>query len=119
MHDIKAIVANPAAFDAGLARRGFAAQSSVLVALDEKRRSVMVSLQEAQSRRNALSKEIGMAMGKKDVALADKLKAEVAALKDQITSGEESERALTKELNDALSVIPNIPLPEAVSYTHL
>ncbi len=112
MHDIKAIVANPAAFDAGLARRGLAAQSSVLVALDEKRRLVMTGLQDAQSRRNALSKEIGMAMGKKDVALADKLKAEVATLKDQITSGEESERALTKELNDALSVIPNIPLPE-------
>ncbi|HEY5363363.1 MAG TPA: serine--tRNA ligase [Aestuariivirga sp.] len=112
MHDIKAIVANPAAFDAGLARRGLAAQSSVLVALDEKRRSVMASLQEAQGRRNALSKEIGAAMGKKDVALADKLKAEVAALKDAIASGEESERDLTKELNDALSVIPNIPLPE-------
>ena len=112
MHDIKAIVANPAAFDAGLARRGLPAQSSVLVALDEKRRSVMANLQDAQSRRNSLSKEIGAAMGKKDVALAEKLKAEVATLKDQITSGEENERALTKELNDALSVIPNIPLPE-------
>ena len=112
MHDIKAIIANPAAFDAGLARRRLAAESSVLVALDEKRRLVMTGLQDAQSRRNALSKEIGTAMGKKDVALADKLKAEVATLKDQITSGEESERALTKELNDALSVIPNIPLPE-------
>ena len=112
MHDIKAIVANPTAFDAGLARRGLPAQSSALVALDEKRRGVMASLQEAQSRRNALSKEIGMAMGKKDVALADKLKAEVATLKDQIIGGEEAERALTKELNDALSVIPNIPLPE-------
>ncbi|MDP8997430.1 MAG: serine--tRNA ligase [Pseudomonadota bacterium] len=112
MHDIKAIVANPAAFDAGLARRGLPAQSSALVALDEKRRGVMSGLQEAQSRRNALSKEIGMAMGKKDVVLADKLKTEVAALKDQINAGEEAERALTKELTDALSVIPNIPLPE-------
>ena len=112
MHDIKAIVANPTAFDAGLARRGLPAQSSALVALDEKRRGVMASLQEAQSRRNALSKEIGMAMGKKDVALADKLKAEVATLKDQIIGGEEAERALTKELTDALSVIPNIPLAE-------
>jgi seryl-tRNA synthetase len=112
MHDIKAIVANPTAFDAGLARRGLPAQSSALVALDEKRRSVMANLQEAQSRRNALSKEIGMAMGKKDVALADKLKAEVATLKDQIIGGEEAERALTKELTDALSVIPNIPLAE-------
>ncbi len=110
MHDIKAIIANPSAFDAGLARRGLVPLAAALVAIDEKRRAVMSGLQEAQSRRNALSKEIGMAMGKKDVALADKLKAEVASLKDAISSGEENERALTKELNDALAVIPNIPL---------
>ena len=111
MHDIKTIRENPAAFDEGLARRGLAAQSAALIILDEKRRAQMASLQEAQGRRNALSKEIGAAMGKKDMALADKLKAEVASLKDQITSGEEQERVLGKELQDALSVIPNIPLP--------
>ena len=111
MHDIKAIVANPATFDAGLARRGLSAQSSLLVAIDEKRRMVMASLQEAQGRRNSLSKDIGMAIGKKDLALAEKLKSEVASLKDQIAAGEESERVLTKELNDALSVLPNTPLP--------
>ena len=111
MHDIKAIRDNPAAFDAGLARRGLPAQSAALIAMDEKRRAQINALQEAQSRRNALSKEIGAAMGKKDVALADKLKTEVASLKDQISAGEEQERLLNKELADALSVIPNIPLP--------
>ncbi|MBG1231401.1 serine--tRNA ligase [Aestuariivirga litoralis] len=111
MHDIKAIRENPAAFDAGLARRGLGAQAASLVGLDEKRRAQLQALQEAQSRRNALSKEIGAAMGKKDQALADKLKAEVASLKDQISAGEEQERVLGKELTDALSVIPNIPLP--------
>ena len=111
MHDIKAIRENPTAFDAGLARRGLAAQASSLLALDEKRRAQMASLQEAQSRRNVLSKEIGAAMSKKDVALADQLKVEVAALKDQIAAGEAQERSLGKELQDALAVIPNIPLP--------
>ena len=110
MHDIKAIRDNPAAFDAGLARRGLAPLSASLLALDEQKRETMQKLQDAQSRRNALSKEIGMAMGKKDVALADKLKAEVAGLKDAITQGEEQERVQTKALNDALAVIPNIPL---------
>jgi len=112
MHDIKAIRDNPATFDAGLARRGLAAQSAGLIALDEKRRAQMAALQEAQSRRNTLSKEIGAAMGKKDAALAEKLKAEVATLKDRISSDEELERNLNKELADALSVIPNIPLDE-------
>ena len=110
MHDIKAIRDNPAAFDAGLARRGLEPLSASLLALDEQKRETMQKLQDAQSRRNSLSKEIGMAMGKKDVALADKLKAEVAGLKDAIMQGEEQERVQTKALNDALAVIPNIPL---------
>jgi seryl-tRNA synthetase len=110
MHDIKAIRDNPQAFDAGLDRRGLAPLSASLLALDENKRDTMQKLQDAQSRRNALSKEIGMAMGKKDVALADRLKAEVAGLKDAISAGEEQERAQTKALNDALAVIPNIPL---------
>jgi seryl-tRNA synthetase len=110
MHDIKAIRDNPTAFDAGLARRGLSPLSISLLAIDEQKRATMQSLQDAQSRRNALSKEIGAAMGKKDVALADKLKAEVVGLKDAITAGEEKERVLTKQLNDALAVIPNIPM---------
>jgi seryl-tRNA synthetase len=112
MHDIKAIRENPAAFDAGLARRGLAGLSVSLLAIDEQKRATMQALQDAQSRRNALSKEIGAAMGKKDVALADKLKAEVAGLKDAITAGEEQERVLTKQLQDALAVIPNLPMAD-------
>jgi seryl-tRNA synthetase len=112
MHDIKAIRENPTAFDVGLARRGLAGLSASLLAIDEQKRATMQSLQDAQSRRNALSKEIGAAMGKKDSALADKLKAEVAGLKDAIAAGEEQERVLTAQLLDAMAVIPNIPLAE-------
>ncbi len=112
MHDIKAIRENPDAFDAGLARRGLAPLSASLLSIDEQKRETMQKLQDAQSRRNALSKDIGAAMGKKDVALADKLKAEVAGLKDVITDGEEQERVLTKQLNDALAVIPNLPMAD-------
>jgi seryl-tRNA synthetase len=112
MHDIKAIRDNPAAFDAGLARRGLEPLAASLMAIDEQKRDTMQKLQDAQSRRNALSKEIGAAMGKKDVALADKLKAEVAGLKDFITAGEEQERVLTKQLLDALAVIPNLPMAD-------
>lgn len=112
MHDIKAIRENPAAFDAGLARRGLAPLSAALLKIDEQKRATMQTLQDAQSRRNALSKEIGAAMGKKDMALADKLKAEVAALKDAITAGEEQERLLTSQLFDQMAVIPNIPMAD-------
>jgi len=45
----------------------------------EKRRTQMASLQEAQSRRNALSERYGQAMAKKDLDLAEKLKFDVSS----------------------------------------
>jgi seryl-tRNA synthetase len=110
--DIKWIRDNPEAFDAGLKRRGLAPMSAGLIAIDEKRRAHVTSLQEMQSRRNAASKEIGKAMGAKDTALADKLKAEVSTLKDALQAGEDEERRINAELNEALSGIPNLPLED-------
>ncbi|WP_288429918.1 serine--tRNA ligase [uncultured Agrobacterium sp.] len=112
MHDIKWIRENPEAFDAGLARRNVEPQSASLIALDEKRRSVIQTLQDMQSRRNAASKEIGAAMAQKNAELAEKLKAEVADIKDSMPKLEEEDRQVTSELNDALSRIPNIPLDD-------
>ena len=112
MHDIKAIRDNPEAFDAGLARRGLAAMSSGLIAIDQSKRDCQSRLQDAQNRRNGLSKDIGAAMKSGDKDRAEALKADVAALKSAITEGEEEERQLTAKLHDQLSAIPNIPLDE-------
>ncbi len=112
MHDIKWIRENPEAFDAALARRGAEPAASSLIALDEKRRSVIQSLQDMQSRRNAASKEIGAAMAQKNMELADRLKAEVADLKESMPRAEEEDRRFTAELNDALSRLPNIPFED-------
>ena len=81
MHDIKSIRDNPAAFDAGLKRRGLAPLSASLLAIDEKRRAAILASEQAQARRNAASKEIGDAKKAKDEARASKLMAEVAELK--------------------------------------
>ncbi len=112
MHDIKAIRDNPQVFDAGLARRGLAAMSSGLIAIDQAKRDCQSRLQEAQNRRNGLSKDIGTAMKAGDKDRAEALKAEVAALKSAITDGEEEERLLTAQLHDQLAAIPNIPFDE-------
>jgi seryl-tRNA synthetase len=109
MLDIKWIRDNPAALDAALARRGAEPLAAGLIALDEQRRTVIQKAQELQSRRNAASKEIGIAMGQKNSELAEKLKAEVAAIKIDLPATEDYERQLTAELNDQLSRIPNIP----------
>src|SRR5690606_15220745 len=95
-----------------LAKRGASPLAQALIDLDEKRRSVIQKAQDMQSRRNAASKEIGAAMAAKNSELADRPKAEVSAIKDQLPAAEEEERQVTAELNDALSRIPNIPLDD-------
>ncbi|MCE6073614.1 serine--tRNA ligase [Agrobacterium vitis] len=112
MLDIKWIRENPELLDQALAKRGAEPLSQSLITLDEQRRAVVQSMQDMQSRRNSASKEIGAAMAQKDMALAEKLKAEVASLKDTLPAAEEDERRLSAELTDALSRIPNIPLDD-------
>ncbi|MCU4182420.1 serine--tRNA ligase [Bosea sp. BH3] len=112
MYDIRWIRENAAAFDKGLARRGLEPLSSSLLALDDTRRSAIAKAQATQERRNALSKEIGKAMGAKDVALAEKLKAEVAALKEEQPALEAQEKAAKDALDETLAAIPNVPFDD-------
>jgi seryl-tRNA synthetase len=107
MHDIRAIRDDPAAFDAALARRALPAQGEWLVALDERRRRTTAAAQDAQTRRNDLSKQIGQAKAQKDEGRATALMAEVADLKARLPQLEEEERAIGAELDAALAAIPN------------
>lgn len=109
MFDIKWIRANAEAFDAAVSRRkGVSVRSSDLLAIDDRRRDIIARLNEAQEKRNALSKQIGQAKAQKDEAKAADLMAEVASLKEFIPQGEADERKVEAELRDALSVIPNL-----------
>ncbi|OJF89947.1 serine--tRNA ligase [Pararhizobium antarcticum] len=112
MLDIRWIRDNAEALDAALAKRSAEPLAASLIALDERRRSLVQALQDMQSRRNAASKEIGAAMAAKDGALAESLKAEVAELKTAMTTVEDDSRKADAELADALSRIPNIPLED-------
>jgi seryl-tRNA synthetase len=113
MHDIKWIRENPEGFDRALARRGLPAQSAALVALDEKRRHAILKAEQTQARRNAASKEIGAAKKSKDEVAAQKLMAEVAALKDALPALEAEEKKYSAELDTMLASIPNLPSDEA------
>ncbi len=109
MFDIKWIRANAEAFDAAISRRkNVSVRSSDLLAIDDRRREIIVRLNEAQEKRNTLSKQIGQAKAQKDEAKAAELMAEVARLKDFIPTGEAEERAVEAELRAALSVLPNL-----------
>ena len=109
MHDIAFIRANPAAFDAALARRGLEPQADRIVALDAKKREAATRVQQAQSRRNEASKAIGQAMGQGDEEKAEALKAEVAEIKASMPEWEEAENAAGEELKDLLAILPNLP----------
>lgn len=109
MHDIRLIRENPEGFDAALARRGLGPVAKALIALDEERRAATTAVQVAQSRRNEASKLIGAAMGKGDKEGAEALKAEVAALKDQMPALEARADELAGKLKELLEVIPNLP----------
>ena len=110
MLDIKWIRENPEALDKALQSRGAGAQAAELIAADEKRRSLVQSLQDMQSRRNAASKEIGQALGKGDKDRAEALKAEVAELKSKMQEAEEGPRQADAALDDMLMRLPNLPL---------
>ncbi len=109
MYDIKWIREHPEDFDRGLTRRGLEKLSAKLIALDEKRRAAITKFEQAQARRNLASKEIGDAKKKKDETGAQKLMAEVAALKTDMPALEAEQKKLGDELDKELAQIPNAP----------
>ncbi|MCH8091426.1 MAG: serine--tRNA ligase [Proteobacteria bacterium] len=118
MFDIKWIRDNPREFDAGLTRRGLAPQAAEIVALDAERRKAVTAAQDIQSRRNALSKEIGAAKSKGDDAAG--LIEKVASEKQLQAAAERQAASLSKELDDVLSGIPNLAdsdVPDGVDDT--
>jgi seryl-tRNA synthetase len=112
MYDIKWIREHPDVFDRGLERRGLEPLSGRLLQLDERRRALILKLEQAQARRNAASKEIGEAKKTKDEARASKLMAEVGELKTSIPAMEAEEKEASAALDNELAQIPNTPLDE-------
>ncbi|NRB01630.1 MAG: serine--tRNA ligase [Rhodobacteraceae bacterium] len=109
MHDIRAIRENPTAFDAALARRGDAASSSDILAIDEARRAKILAAETAQADQNKASKEVGAAKGRGDEAEFERLRALVAEKKAEVAQMREEANALDAQLTDALARIANLP----------
>ncbi len=114
MLDLKLIRDNPEILKKALVDRGQPKDEvetllSRIQSLDAERRQTITTLQEAQARRNQISKEVGKAKAAKDEAQAQKLIAEIGDLKDTIASGEAREKEISAELDDILAGIPNIP----------
>ncbi|MEE2930873.1 MAG: serine--tRNA ligase [Pseudomonadota bacterium] len=114
MFDIRAIRENPDAFRAAFERKqkGLGEVVSHMLDHDAAVRKAVSDKQEAESARNAKSKEIGKAKASGDETLFNQLRAEVAEAKDVIEAAGEQETAAREELDKLLLGTPNIPLPE-------
>lgn len=107
MHDIKWIREEPAAFDKAMTRRNLPPASEQILKIDSQRRAAQTAMQEAQARRNELSKQVGEI--KRTGGNADALMQEVAGLKDRMTELETQEKELGIQLDAFLSGLPNRP----------
>ena len=114
MFDIRAIRDNPDAFRAAFERKqkGLGDVVSSMLAFDEQVRKAVSDKQDAESARNAKSKQIGQAKASGDEALFEKLRAEVADAKSVIEAAGEQESAARAELDTLLLGTPNIPMPD-------
>ncbi|HJX57882.1 MAG TPA: serine--tRNA ligase, partial [Thiobacillus sp.] len=107
MLDIQLLRKDAALVAERLAARGFAFDAARFDALEAERKTIQTRTQDAQNRRNTLSKQIGMLKGKGEDTTA--VMAEVAGLGDELKQMETRLAALQTEINDFLMGVPNLP----------
>jgi seryl-tRNA synthetase len=109
MLDINLFRNDLAAVAAGLAKRGVVLDARRFEALEARRKDIQTRTQDLQARRNALSKQIGVAKGRKEDATP--LMAEAAGLGDEQKRLEAELDAVQGQLRDFLLELPNLTHP--------
>jgi seryl-tRNA synthetase len=92
---------------AALARRGYTLDVEAFQRLENERRALQVRTQELQARRNAASKQIGIAKGQGEDASA--LLAEVAGAGEELSACEEKLEVVQAQLRELMLGMPNLP----------
>ena len=105
MLDIKWIRENAAAFDAAMEKRNNQTRAENLLALDEQKRKKISLIQELQSQRNRIAKEI--AEVKRAGGSADQLLEESKKVNQEMFAAE-GDSSIDEELNRILAITPNI-----------
>jgi len=106
MLDVNLLRSDLPAVAAALAKRGVALDIPRFESLESARKDIQVRTQELQSRRNSLSKQIGIAKSKGEDAAP--ILAEVAGLGDQVKALEAELDRVQRELRDFLLMLPNV-----------
>jgi seryl-tRNA synthetase len=106
--DLKFIRADPGAVLAGAAKKRIPIDLDRILDLDRQLREASVRVDALRAQQNEASKAIGKAPPAERAKLAEEQKQKKADLKAQ----EEALAPLSKELNDLLLRVPNVPAPE-------
>ena len=109
MHDVRAVRADPAAFDAAMVRRGLPPLAKHLADLDEARRKVITEVEEWRAERKRRSREIGALKAADKYDDAQRL-IDILNAADEV-SGSEQARA-EASLRAAIEVLPNVLDPD-------
>ncbi len=109
MLDINLFRTDLAAVTAGLALRGVVLDAGRFQTLEARRKDIQTRAQDLQAKRNALSKQIGIAKGKGTDA--GSLMAEVAGLGDELKRQEVELESVQTQLRDFLLDLPNVTHP--------
>ena len=111
MLDIKFVRTNPDAVKENIKKK-FQDEKIPMVdeviEFDAKYRAAKTRCDERRAQRNKKSKEIGGLMAKGQKEEAEKIKAEVKAMADEMTKLEEDEKTFAEEVKNRMMVIPNI-----------
>ena len=81
------------------------------LALDEKRRALLVEVENLKAQRNRVSKEIGALMGQKKLAEAEAKKTETRDIGDRIGALDKEVAQVEAARDEILLRIPNVPHP--------
>jgi seryl-tRNA synthetase len=109
MIDIQLLRKDIAAVAERLATRKFRLDVDAFNALEAERKQIQTQTEELQSRRNSLSKQIGMLKGKGEDASA--VMAEVAGIGDQLKASAARLDEVQAELSRYMMALPNLPHP--------
>ena len=97
---------------AKLARRGYKLDVETIRTLEEKRKSIQVEVENLQSTRNSISKQIGQLMSKGDKDGAEEIKKQIGTLGADLDAKKVELVAVQNELDTIALGIPNIPADE-------
>lgn len=94
---------------AKLARRGFKLDVETIRTLEEQRKSIQVEVENLQSTRNSISKQIGQLMASGDKAGAEAVKQKIGTLGDDLDAKKVELDAVMAQLDAITQTVPNIP----------